>query len=238
VNLSIVIPAHNEEHRLAPTLEVYSVFFTEKLGADYELIVVVNHCSDNTEKVAADAAVKYGQIKIIVEAERIGKGGAVEMGFRIAQGDFIGFVDADGATPPSSFYKLFEHIGDAGCAIGSRWIEGAEIDPQQSWMRRCASRLLNRIFVRGIFGLNIFDSQCGAKIFQGDVLRDILPKVVEQGWAFDIDLLCRIKRQGYSIRELPIEWHHVPGNPTTFVMMGLQMLASVWRVKKALKRQV
>ena len=101
-------------------------------------------------------------------------------------------------------------------------------------MRRLASRVLNKLFVRALFGLKVHDSQCGAKLFEADVLKDILPETTEPGWAFDIDLLCRIQRAGYAIREFPIEWHHVPGNPTTFFMMGLQMLVSVVRVKTSL----
>lgn len=234
MKLSIVIPAHNEELRLTPTLRDYALFFQKHLLDQFEIIVVVNHCADGTEQIAQRAATEFGCIRVIVEPSYIGKGGAVEMGFKYATGRYIGFVDADGATPPSSFFQLLENIGNAGCVIGSRWIDGATVNPQQSWMRRVASRVLNRLFVRGVFGLEIYDSQCGAKIFSDEALRKILPEVAERGWAFDIDLLCRLKRQGYSIRELPIEWHHVPGNPTTFFVMSMQMLASVWRVKKAL----
>jgi hypothetical protein len=129
-----------------------------------------------------------------------------------------------------------ENIGDAGCVIGSRWIDGALVSPRQPLLRRLASRVLNKIVVHGIFGLDIRDSQCGAKLFHRNVIDSVLPEATEQGWAFDIDLLCRAKRLGYGIREFPIEWHHVPGNSTTFMLMSLQMIASVWRVKRALAR--
>lgn len=236
MKLSIVIPACNEEARLPMALEAYGRFFSGKFGHEVELIVVANHCSDDTEGVARQVAETYSQIRVMVESARIGKGGAVELGMRNAKGDLIGFVDADGATPPESFFLLIENIGDCGCIIGSRWIEGAVISPKQSWMRRLASRILNKVFVHGLFGLQVNDSQCGAKLFRSDVLKQVLPESTEPGWAFDIDLLCRIKRLGYGIREFPIEWHHVSGNPTTFAWMSLQMLASIWRVKKVLSR--
>jgi len=236
MKLSIVIPAHNEEHRLPPTLTEYAEFFGGKLGDDVELIVVVNHCSDGTEAIARKAAKSCPQIRVVVEPNRIGKGGAVELGMRMAKGDWIGFVDADGATSASVFFQLFENKGDEGCIIGSRWIEGALVNPKQSWIRRMASRVLNKLVVHGLFGLAVHDSQCGAKLFRREVLDKILPESTEPGWAFDIDLLCRVKRLGYVIRELPIEWHHVPGNPTTFMVMSMQMITSVWRVKQALVR--
>jgi glycosyltransferase involved in cell wall biosynthesis len=236
MKLSIIIPAHNEAHRLPKTLEKYAAFFAEQFDREVEIIVVVNHCHDRTEAVAREAAERWPQVRVLVEAARIGKGGAVEMGMRRAMGERVGFVDADGAAPPTAFYQLTQNQGDAGCIIGSRWVEGAEVRPPQPWLRRTASRILNRVFVRGMFGLQVSDSQCGAKLFRQDVLEKVLPESTEPGWAFDIDLLCRIKRLGYSIREYPIEWHHVPGNPTGFILMSLQMLASIRRVKRALNR--
>ncbi|QBG47504.1 glycosyltransferase family 2 protein [Verrucomicrobia bacterium S94] len=234
MKLSIVIPAYNEEFRLPKTLREYSAYFAEKFGNEMEIIVVANHCSDDTVGVAEKIAQEWSQIKVLNEPGKTGKGGAVELGMKQARGSLIGFVDADGATPPESFFKMFENIEDYGCIIGSRWIEGAQVYPRQSWMRRAASRILNKIFVQGLFGVPVRDSQCGAKLFKAEVIQNILPEAVEPGWAFDIDLLCRTKRAGYRIREFPIKWHHVPGNPTRFFVMGLQMLASIWRVKRAL----
>jgi glycosyltransferase involved in cell wall biosynthesis len=237
MKLSIVIPAYNEELRIPRTLESYCSYFTKGFGVDYELIVVANHCSDDTEAVVKAAMETRPQIRLISEPSRIGKGGAVELGMRSASGEMVGFVDADGATPPESFNLLLENLGENGCVIGSRWLKGAVVNPKQSWMRRLASRILNKLFVHVLFGLNARDTQCGAKIFRKEVLDEILPEAVESGWAFDIDLLSRVKRHGYGIQEYPIEWHHVPGNTTTFMIMGVQMLASVWRVKRALARK-
>ena len=236
MKLSIVIPAHNEEHRLSATLGDYAGFFTERFGDEMELIVVANHCSDDTEGVVRKAAKAHPQIKVVVEPDRVGKGGAVKLGMRMAQGDFVGFVDADGATPPQSFFRLLENIGDAGCIVGSRWIDGAVVNPRQSAFRRMASRMLNRIVVHGMFGLQVLDSQCGAKLFRHEVLEKVLLEAAEPGWAFDIELLCRVKRLGYAVREYPIEWRHVPGNPIAYIAMSCQMLASLWRVKRALAR--
>jgi len=236
MKLSIIIPAHNEERRLPKTLQEYGRFFSDRFGKEVELIVVAGHCSDDTVAIARKAAESFSQIKVVVEPRRIGKGGAVASGMQLATGNFVGFIDADGATPAETFNQLLQNIGDNGCIIGSRWIEGAVVSPMQPRMRRLASRVLNKVVVHGLFDLSVHDSQCGAKLFRRDVLEKILPDLREPGWAFDIELLCRIKWLGYSIREFPIEWHHVPGNPTTFMLMSLQMVGSVWRVKKALSR--
>jgi hypothetical protein len=67
------------------------------------------------------------------------------------------------------------------------------------------------VVVHGLFGLDVRDSQCRAKLFRRGVVENVLSESIEPDWAFDIDLLCRLKRHGYSIREFPIEWHQLSG---------------------------
>jgi glycosyltransferase involved in cell wall biosynthesis len=233
MHLSIVIPAHNEEHRLTPTLVDYVEFCRERYRDEFELIIVANHCSDATVQVARKIAETCPQIKIVVEPSRVGKGGAVEIGLKQAIGERVGFVDADGATPPREFGKLIDNLGDAGAIIASRWIAGADVNPPQPPLRRAASRVLNHLIVRHLFGLRIHDTQCGAKLFRRDALDQILREPLEPGWAFDIDMLCRLKNNHYTVIEFPGEWHHIPGSAVTFLAMSLQMLGSVLRLKRA-----
>ena len=232
MKLSIIIPAHNEEHRLPPTLIAYAEYFREQYPDEFELIVVVNHCSDATETIAKRLAEEYGEVNVVVEPSRVGKGGAVEIGMKKATGGLVGFVDADGATPPREFRKLIDNMAEADSIIASRWIEGADVNPPQSLLRRAASRILNHLIVRLLFGLKIHDSQCGAKLFRRDALDKILCEPLEQGWAFDIDMLCRLKQNHYTVIEFPAEWHHKSGSSATFVAMSLQMLGSVLRLKR------
>ena len=233
MKLSIIIPAHNEEHRLPPTLIAYAEYFREQYPDEFELIVVVNHCSDATETIAKRLAGEYGEVSVVVEPSRVGKGGAVEIGMKKATGELVGFVDADGATPPREFRTLIDNIGEAEAIIASRWIAGAEVNPPQSLLRRAASRVLNHLIVRLLFGLKIHDSQCGAKLFRRDVLEKILCKPLEPGWAFDIDILCRLNRNHYTVIEFPAEWRHKSGSSATFIVMSLQMLSSILRLKRA-----
>ena len=110
MKLSIVIPAYNEEKRLKPTLDVYAPYFAERFGAEVELIVVVNGSRDRTEDVARACAANWPQLKVMVEPRKIGKGGAIMMGFAAARGDLVGFVDADGATQPPAYFDLVQKI--------------------------------------------------------------------------------------------------------------------------------
>ena len=110
MKLSIIIPAYNEQSRIGRTLSQYLRFYDEIYRDNFELIVVLNGCRDNTLDVVKDFTLKYPQLKFVDIKEAIGKGGAVIEGFKLAQGDLIGFTDADNATIAPEFYKLIKNI--------------------------------------------------------------------------------------------------------------------------------
>src|ERR671928_608908 len=118
--ISLIIPAHNEEQRLAATLALYGHVFQEQFGTAFELLVVANGCTDQTAQVAADAAATLPQIRVIDIPDPIGKGGAVVEGFRQARGARVLFADADAATTPASLLELSAQLEHADIAIGSR----------------------------------------------------------------------------------------------------------------------
>jgi len=176
MKLSVIIPAHNEEHRLPPMLESYAEFFSKRLGDDVELLVVVNNSTDETELVASRLAETFPQIKIIVESGSIGKGGAIILGVKSATGEYVGFVDADGATTAQEFFRLYEKaVGTTG-VIGSRWTQGADVAVKQTAMRLLSSRMFNGL-TRILMGLKYKDTQCGAKILRNDAWQAILPDI-------------------------------------------------------------
>ena len=230
MKLSIVIPAYNEEHRLAAMLDPYTQYFIDKYGSEVELIVVVNGSRDHTEEIADSFAIRHPQVSVIVEPQAIGKGGAIMLGAEKARGDWIGFVDADGATPPEAFDDLVEHIGDAGAIFASRWLRGAKVEPRQPLGRRVASRIFN-LLVRKLFKVRISDTQCGAKLIRGDAMRAVLPKLGLTRWAFDVDLLFQLRRAGYSIIERPTTWHDVAGSKINVPRASFEMLLAITRLR-------
>ena len=143
MKLSIIMPALNEEQRIGRTLEEYTDFFNRKYKKEYELIVVMNGCTDNTSEVVEGFKKKHKQVKSLEFKERIGKGGAIIEGFKVAQGDFIGFADADNSTSAEEFEKLVENIGSCDGIIASRYVRGAVAEPKQSLSRRLGSRGFN-----------------------------------------------------------------------------------------------
>ncbi|MEI7850353.1 MAG: dolichyl-phosphate beta-glucosyltransferase [Kiritimatiellales bacterium] len=230
MKISIVIPAHNEEHRLPPMLEAYAKYFAEKYGNEAELIVVPNFCSDRTAEVARGIGLRYPQVKVIEEAKRVGKGGAVLLGAQSAEGDLIGFVDADGATSPEAFDDLVQKISLDGCIIASRWMKGADVSPKQPLSRRAASRCFN-LLVRVLFGLKLTDTQCGAKLFRREVIQPVLRNLGVTNWAFDVDMLFQAKRLGASIREVPTVWHDVSGSKVEIGRSSVNMFVAMVRLR-------
>jgi len=230
VKLSIIIPAHNEEHRLPPVLRRYAEYFFQSLENNFEIIVVANGSTDNTAGVARDIAKEYPQIKVIEETGRIGKGGAVILGAKAAQGEWIGFVDADGATAAEEFERLFRCAAAADGVIASRWKRGAKVNVPQRGLRLLSSRLFNGL-IRMVLGLRYEDTQCGAKIFKAKAWRTILPNIGTTRFAFDVDLLFQLKRHGFQVLEEPTVWNDVEGSKVQVFNTSVEMFLAVIRMR-------
>ncbi len=230
MKLSIIIPAYNESKRIRPTLDVYLDYFERRFGDQVEFIIVVNGSRDDTEDVARSYQDRHACLQVLVEPRAIGKGGALMMGMREARGEAIGFIDADGSTPPHAFDSLVAQMGDAGAVIASRWFPESIIDPPQTLRRRAASRIFN-FLVRTLFGLPITDTQCGAKIIRREAVQDILPRLGLTRWAFDVDLLFQLRRAGYRIVEAPTEWHDVGGSQLRIGKASLEMFLAIVRLR-------
>src|SRR6516162_7748380 len=122
-SLLLLIPAYNEEHRIEPVLRDYARFFEQQYQGKFQMVVVLNGCRDNTLSVVRRVAAEHPAISALEFSEAIGKGGALIEGLKLAPlADFIGYVDADGATPPHAFHDLVRRLGEADCVIASRWL--------------------------------------------------------------------------------------------------------------------
>ncbi len=230
MQLSIIVPAYNEEARLGRMLDAYLPYFIGCYGNQVEFIVVVNGSVDQTGALAGRFAERYRQIRVVIEPEPVGKGGAVLIGLAQARGERIGYVDADGATPPEAFQDLTEHIESAGAIIASRWIPGAEVSPRQPLLRRIASRIFNKL-VRLMFGFRISDTQCGAKLMSRQAVCCVLPRIGITRWAFDVDLLFQLHRAGFEIVEIPTVWHDMSGSRVRVGQASLEMILAMIRLR-------
>ena len=169
MDLSIVIPAHNEEARIGPTLRDYAAEYHPEFGERWELLVVLNGCTDDTRRVVDEAAAECPAIRWTVEDEVLGKGAAVRAGLREATGARVAFVDADNMVGPVEARKLLDALADHDLAVGWRKPELA-LEPQsRPWARRVVSGI-SPMWSRRFLGLPVHDPQCGAKALTREAL--------------------------------------------------------------------
>ena len=228
-SLRIVIPAHNEVLRLEATLHDYCSVF----AGIATICVVANGCTDDTALLVERLQAHYPNLALVDIGGLIGKGGAVRVGFATGTECFVGFTDADGSTPAAEFMRLFricEQSREIG-VIGSRWKPGAVVDLKQPWKRRIASRAFNLI-VRVLFGFDYADTQCGAKIFRRSALNEILQSLEVADFAFDIEVLWRLKLHDRQVLEVPTVWNDCSsGTKIRLAHSSLKMLQTILRLR-------
>jgi len=227
MKLSIVVPARNEEGRIGDFLKEYCEYFGDIGG--WEMIVVVNNTQDNTISVLKKFMKKYQSLRYLdYSSVYTGKGGAVHAGFESALGDVVGYVDADASTPASAFHELVEKLNGCDGVIASRWRKDSKINKKQPISRRVSSRVFN-LLVRGMFGLNYTDTQCGAKVFTRKALKRVRLGVTN--WAFDIDVLYQMKKKGFLVREIATTWIDREDSKLNVGRVSLEMLLAILRYR-------
>jgi glycosyltransferase involved in cell wall biosynthesis len=234
----LLIPAYNEEKRIEPVLRAFAAHFRDHYPGRFQLVVVLNGCRDNTLGVVQRVAAEFPSISALNFAAPIGKGGALIEGLRLAtdpatQADLIGYVDADGATSPSTLQSLAERVtGGVDCVIGSRWLPGAVLHQSQTRLRRFVSRCFHFI-VEALFWMHIADTQCPGKVLRRAAVERIHGNLRISDLSFDVNLLYALKREGFRTLEVPIEWTDIAGSKVTQTLArsSLVMFLSVLRLR-------
>jgi glycosyltransferase involved in cell wall biosynthesis len=205
VRLDLVLPAHNEERRIDRTLGDYR---TAVPGADVRFWVALDGCVDGTVDIVRRHAAEDPRVGWI-EYPKLGKGGVLMEAFRACVEDdaeLIGFVDADGATPPAELLRLVDVVaaGSDG-AIASRRHPTAVTPGPRSLARRVTSAGF-AFGVRRLFSVPFADTQCGAKVLRADLVRRVAPLLSSRDFLFDVDLLHTAGQLGFRITEVPTVW--------------------------------
>lgn len=199
-NHSIIIPAYNEEKRLPRLLSHLS-------DTQAEFIFVCDG-TDQTVQVIADFSSAHPELTIrcLTFSTRLGKGGGVYEGFRAATAPLVGFMDADNSTSYHEMVRLISLVGKSDGIIGSRHMPGSDVQTHQPLLRRVQSRIFNLI-IRILFGLQYYDTQCGAKVFRREAVVSVLDQLHATGFEFDVEILWRMKQAGFRIIEVPVAWN-------------------------------
>lgn len=201
MRLDIVIPAHNEEHRIGRTLDGYR---SRVRDPEVRFIVALDACTDRTEQVVRGHMAEDDRVQVL-PLPKLGKGGVIREAFSRSDADLVGFVDADGATPPGELLRLAEATRYADGAIASRRHPAAVIPVGRSMSRRVTSAGF-ALGVRTLLRLPYGDTQCGAKVLRRESAQRLLPSLTTTDLSFDVDMLLAAREQGQRIVELPTVW--------------------------------
>ena len=233
--LSIVIPAHNEETRLPPSLAQINAYLQRQ---DYtsEVIIVENGSADRTFAVAKEFADAFSHIRVIQSPDNLrGKGLAVKQGMLAANGEWRFICDADLSMRIEDIAR-FLPPASAGCdvIIASREAPGAQRVDEPEY-RHMIGRINNWIIK--LAALDDFeDTQCGFKMFRRSAALDLFGVQKMNGIGFDVELLYIAKRRGYKIKEVPITWYYDPYSTMRLWDDSVNMLREIWEIRRNWRR--
>jgi len=227
--LSIVIPAFNEQRRLPETLRRVRAYL-EARRADAEVIVVDDGSRDATAALVEARRGEFPSLRLVSNGVNRGKGYSVRHGMREARGRIVLFTDADLSAPIEEADKLLAAMRDHEVAIGSRRVDRSLIEVHQSPLRELAGIVYN-FLVRAITGLRFVDTQCGFKAFLREPSRIIFEQQRIERFGFDPEILFLAKRHGLRAVEIPVRWAHDQQTRVNMVRDSLQMFGEVLSIR-------
>jgi uncharacterized protein (TIRG00374 family) len=234
VEVSVVLPAYDEEDTVAATVEeTLAALERFLLPGTFEVIVAEDGCTDRTPEIADRLASEDERVRHLHSADRLGRGRALERAFELADGDVVAYLDTDMATDMRHLEELIETVrsGGADVVTGSRWVPGHEADRPMN--RSIPSRGFNTL-ARLVLRSRLRDHQCGFKAFDREALLAILEDIEDEHWFWDTEVLVRAQRAGYDVREFPVEWTPQGDTKVDLVRdvfgMGSQIVRTWWQI--------
>ena len=230
LDLSVVIPAFNEQERIGSTLDGVAKYLRErKLRA--EIIVVSDGSRDRTPEVVRGKSRDIPELLLVELPENRGKGFAVRTGIERARGRFILFSDADNSTSIEE-YDRFLPLLETGISvvIGSRALPDSQIQVHQNKIRETMGKSFN-LLVQSLVISGLKDTQCGFKAFEREAIRKIISGQRVERFGFDVEILYLAKKFGYEIREVPVRWINSPQSRVRIFSDSFRMIWDLLRIR-------
>lgn len=209
ITLSIVIPAFDEENKVTRDVQAAAAFLVSHEIAG-EVLVADDGSSDRTAERAGRAEVPASVHRAVIRSgSHRGKGAAVRSGVLSSRGDYVLFADSGLTVPFENALAGLRLVreGRADLAHGSRGLPGSVIRRDRDLDRKVISRLFHVLVVRWLhIPARLTDTQCGFKIYRGDVARQLYDECTTEGFMFDVEIILRALQHGFRIAEFPVEW--------------------------------
>jgi dolichyl-phosphate beta-glucosyltransferase len=199
---------------------------------DYEIIVVDDGSTDRTRKIVMNLTKDIPHLRVTGYDKNRGKGYALRQGVLASKGEIVLLTDADLSTPIEELSVLLPLVSDNKCdiAIGSRALALSEIIKKQPWWRQGMGKLFNKV-VKVLIIDDFSDTQCGYKIFSGDIARGLFKEARINRFAYDVEILALAKKKGYRISEVPIRWINSTESRVNPVYDSLNMIVDLLRIR-------
>jgi len=227
VDLSVVIPAFNEASRLGETLERVLPYL-ERRGKSFEVLVVDDGSADATVEVASEYT--HRGVWVLELSRNRGKGAALRHGVVASSGAKVLLCDADLSTPIEELETLEPHLAKAKLVLGSRDVEGANVELHQPWHRELMGKVFN-LLIRALGFGDFRDTQCGFKLMDGAAARDLFPELTIERFAYDVELVWEAQRRGWPVVEVGVVWRDSPVSRVRPMADAPRMLRDVLRVR-------
>ena len=230
--VDIVVPVLNEEKILQSSIETLDEYMMENLPYRYQITIADNGSQDDTLKIAKNLAQNHQSVRVVRLAER-GRGRALKQVWQSSQADILTYMDVDLSTSLDDFLPMIQPLvaGEVGVAIGSRLMKKSKTS--RGFKREFISRCYNKI-IKLTSRTKFSDAQCGFKAIRRDVAKRFLPKIKDNEWFFDTELLIKTERAGVSIHEQPVTWIEDTDSRVKIVKTAVDDLKGLHRVNKEL----
>ena len=233
--IDIVVPVLNEEKILQKSITTLDEYMAKHLPYRYQITIADNGSQDKTLEIAKNLAEKHQSVQVVSLAER-GRGRALKQVWQNSPADILTYMDVDLSTSLDDFLPMIQPLvaGEAGVAIGSRLLKDSRTS--RGLKRELISRCYNNI-IKWTSRTKFSDAQCGFKAIRRDVAAKFLPKIKDNEWFFDTELLIKTERAGVPIHEQPVTWIEDTDSRVKIVKTAVDDLKGLYRVNKELDKR-
>ncbi|MEC9140423.1 MAG: dolichyl-phosphate beta-glucosyltransferase [Chloroflexota bacterium] len=228
--VEVVLPVYNEENDLPGSVSTLVSYLQSNAPWAWRILIADNASNDSTLAVATVLAENHPQVHVLHLDEK-GRGRALKMAWLASDADVVCYMDVDLSTDLNALLPLVSAVLDDGydVAIGSRLAKGAHVS-KRTLKREIISRGYNTI-IKLMYWTPISDVQCGFKALSQSAAQKLLPKVQDNAFFFDTELLLIAQKRGMSIHEVPVTWKDDPDSRVRLITTIMEDLRGLMRLR-------